>query len=139
MKVFFTRAFVFGCLLTLPLAACNPTAPAVTPTPAISPAVKAIETYWTALAAKDTEQLVNASCADWEEGARLELDSFAAVTPKLEGLKCQENGTDGEATVVTCDGKLVLDYNGEIQELSLADFNYLAVQEGGEWRMCGRK
>ena len=32
---------------------------------------------------------------------------------------------------------MVLNYNGELQEMDLAARQYLARQEGGQWRMCG--
>lgn len=104
-----------------------------------SGAVGAVETYVKALAAQDVDALTAASCAAWESDARVELDSFAAVTATVEGLSCSEAGLDGEATLVKCTGKLALDYNGELQELDLSKLTYRVVEEGGEWRMCGYK
>jgi hypothetical protein len=102
-------------------------------------AVGAIETYVKALTAKDTNQLTNASCAAWESNAQIELDSLTAVSATLQDLKCQEAGKDGQDTLVTCQGKIVLDYNGENQELNLEGRTYRARNDGGEWRMCGYK
>lgn len=103
----------------------------------VGSAPESIETYITALVAKDRDGAINASCAEWEESAKLESDSFAAVGPALEGLDCAEAGQEGDAVLVTCQGVINVTYNGEQQELPLEGRTYLAVQEGSEWRMCG--
>jgi len=59
----------------------------------------------------------------------LEVDSFAAVTAKLDGLACKEIGKSGAFTLVSCQGKIVTTYNNENQEINLAARNYQAVQE----------
>ncbi len=99
--------------------------------------ISAIEAYIQALVEQDANQLAILSCADWEASAQIELDSFTAVSAKLEGLSCQETGQEGDDILVSCNGMIVLDYNGEIQELDLSTRTYRARQEGGEWRMCG--
>lgn len=99
--------------------------------------VQAVNTYLEALAAKDGDVLVSASCADWESSARLEMDSFAAVTPELVDVECQESEMDRDAILVACTGQIRLDYNGEIMNLDLSSQLFRTVQEGGEWRMCG--
>jgi hypothetical protein len=104
-----------------------------------SGAASAVETYIHALVARDANALKNASCAQWEGDAQVELDSFTAVSITLDGLSCQEAGTDGNATLVSCAGKIKASYNGENQELDLSSRTYRAVQEGGDWRMCGYK
>jgi hypothetical protein len=102
-----------------------------------SGAPAAIATYFQSLAAKDQNQLVNASCAAWETNALQELRTFDAVTITLEDLNCQESGVDGETTLVSCSGKIVANYGNEVLEINLADRGYQAIEEGGEWRMCG--
>lgn len=97
----------------------------------------AIEAYNQALAAKNADQLSTLSCKAWEADAKTELESFSAVNVTLKDQKCQESGKDGNTTLVSCTGKISADYNGEIMEINLADRTYKAVQEGGEWRMCG--
>lgn len=105
--------------------------------PKQSPSVQAVQTYLEALAAKDGDKMVSVSCADWESSARLELDSFTAVTPELVDLQCSEASTQGDEVLVSCTGQLKLDYNGEIQNLDLSGQFFRTIQEGGEWRMCG--
>ncbi len=102
-------------------------------------AVKAVGTYLQALVNKDADRLVTASCAQWEEQARLEVDSFQAVTAKLEGLSCEDAGKDGEAVLVICQGKIVTTYNDENQTMDLSLRAYRVVEEKGEWRVCGYK
>jgi hypothetical protein len=98
-----------------------------------------VEDYFEALVAKDANQAVNLSCADWEEQAQLDADTFAINPATAENIQCKTAGEDGDATLVSCTGKLVLDYNGEKQEIDLAGRVYRVVQEGSEWRMCGYK
>lgn len=104
-----------------------------------SSAPKAIEAYIRALVAKNQDQVVGAACAAYEEQAKLEYDSFAAVEPRLENLACTEAGTDGDNKLVTCQGVIKVAYNGEDQELALEGRTYIAAQDNGEWRMCGYK
>lgn len=95
--------------------------------------------YFKALVAKDANQAVNLSCAAWEGQAQLEADTFAINPATAQDIQCKVTSEAGNAATVTCTGKLVLDYNGEKQEINLADRSYQVVQEGGEWRMCGYK
>lgn len=99
----------------------------------------AVQAYLEALVAKDANKLSELSCKAWEPQARQELDSFAAVTPTLKDLNCTKTGKGGDATLVSCSGKIVANYNGEDQEINLSDRVFKAIEEGGEWRMCGYK
>jgi hypothetical protein len=98
-----------------------------------------IEDYFKALVAKDANQAVNLSCTAWEEQTKLDADNFAINPATAENIQCKADGKEGDVTLVSCIGKLVLDYNGEKQEINIADHTYQVVQEGGEWRMCGYK
>jgi hypothetical protein len=100
-------------------------------------AVKAIEAYIHALSNKDTTQISNLSCADWEKEALVEVDSLTAIGSSVKDLSCLQTGQDGEDVLVSCTGILALDYNGEAQEIDLSAHNFIARQEGGDWRMCG--
>ncbi|NOT05397.1 MAG: hypothetical protein HOP27_12445 [Anaerolineales bacterium] len=119
---------IFG--LAILLSACGSSASA-------SPAVGAVEGYVNSIVANDADKLSSLSCADWESDALIELDSLQAVTSTLEGFACQETGTDGEMTLVHCDGKMILSYNGENQELDLSTRTYQVVEQGGDWLVCG--
>jgi hypothetical protein len=100
---------------------------------------KAVEDYLNALVAKDSDRLTTLSCADWEDDALLELDSFQAVTTKLDGLACTQTGTDGDTALVLCKGKIIATYNNEDQDLDLSVRTYQVVQEGGDWLVCGTR
>jgi hypothetical protein len=99
--------------------------------------VKAVEDYLNALVSADAAALSSVSCADWEEQALLELDSFQAVAPELQDAVCTSAGADGTTMLVACTGKIVMTYNGENQELDLANRTYQVVQENGTWLVCG--
>lgn len=100
-------------------------------------AAPAVEGYITALAAKDEAALISLSCADWEEDARIELDSFQLVEVTVNGMSCQQSGTDGDKTLIDCQGMLKMSYNGEPQELDLSTRTYEVVEQGGDWLVCG--
>lgn len=101
--------------------------------------VQAVENYLNALIEKDANRLTTLSCAEWEGDAMLELDSFQAVTARLEDLACEQTGTDGNTALVLCNGNIVATYNGEDQQLDLSVRTYQVVQEGGEWLVCGTR
>jgi hypothetical protein len=101
--------------------------------------VQAVEDYLNALVEKDANRLTTLSCGEWEEDALLELDSFQAVTARLEGLACEQTGTDGDTALVLCKGNIVASYNNEDQQLDLSVRTYQVVQEGGEWLVCGTR
>jgi hypothetical protein len=126
-----SRYFVLLILLALMIVACQKSQG--------SSASSVVGDYFKALVAKDANQAVNLSCTAWEEQAQLDADTFAINPATAENVQCKTAGEDGDATLVSCTGKLVLDYNGEKQEIDLADRTYRVVQEGGEWRMCGYK
>lgn len=100
-------------------------------------AVGAVEDYLNALVAKDEARLLTLSCGEWEDDALLELDSFQAVTARLEGVACEQAGTDGDTALVHCNGSIIATYNDEDQELDLSVRTYEVVQEGGDWLVCG--
>ena len=100
---------------------------------------KAVETYLNTLVAKDADQLPTLVCGDWEEDALIELDSFQAVTPRLEDVSCTPTGTDGDIVLVNCSGKIIATYNEEDQELDLSVRTYEVIQQDGDWLVCGTR
>ena len=102
-----------------------------------NPAAKALVTYLNALSTKDEAALTTLSCADWEANALLELDSLQSVQTQLEGLSCQQNASSDGSVTVTCQGKIVSSYGGEVQEFDLSQRTYKMVEQGGDWLVCG--
>jgi hypothetical protein len=98
---------------------------------------KAVENYLNALVEKNADRLSTLVCGTWEEDALIELDSFQAVTARLEGAACTQTGTDGETALVDCTGSIIASYNDEDQELDLSVRTYQVTQEGGDWLVCG--
>ncbi len=124
-----TRIIVSMLALSIILSACGASAS--------GGAAPAVENYITALAAKDQAALISNSCADWEDDALIELDSFALVEVTVDGMACTESGTDGDKTLVDCTGMLNMSYNGEPQSLDLADRTYEVIEQDGNWLVCG--
>lgn len=104
---------------------------------ATDPAAAAVDSYLNALVNKDSSTLSAISCADWEPSALLELDSLQAVETRLDSLSCAVEGTDGDTTLVVCQGKILATYNNEDQELDLSVRTYQVVEQGGEYLVCG--
>ena len=98
---------------------------------------QAVESYLNTLVAMDADRLPTLVCGDWEEDALIELDSFQAVTARLEGMSCQQTGMDGDTALVDCTGSIIATYNEEDQELDLSVRTYRVVQQGGDWLVCG--
>lgn len=98
---------------------------------------KAVEDYLNALVEKDADRLSTLVCGAWEDDALIELDSFQAVTARLENAACTQTGTDGETALIHCTGKIILSYDNEDQELDLSVRTYQVTQEGGDWLVCG--
>jgi hypothetical protein len=102
-------------------------------------AAKAVESYLNALVAKDADRLPTLVCGDWEEDALIELDSFQAVTARLDNVACSQTGTDGDNTLVNCTGSIIATYNDEDQQLDLSVRTYQVVQQDGDWLVCGTR
>lgn len=124
-----TKSIILMLALSILLSACGASASGGART--------AVEGYITALAAKDEAALISNSCADWEDDALIELDSFALVEVSVNDMSCTETGTDGEVTLVDCQGKFQMSYGGEPQELDLSARTYEVIQQNGDWLVCG--
>ena len=119
--------FIIICAFTL--SACGG--------PSKNPAAGAVEDYINALVKKDVNRMSALSCADWEPQARMEFDSFQAITTKVDGLSCSVTGTNQDGTAVSCKGKIIATYNNENQEFDLSVRVYNVVNQGGEFLICG--
>lgn len=99
---------------------------------------KTVEKFLQAINAKDANTVSASSCQAWEADALMLLDSFQAVTTTLEGLSCEQTGSDPDGrAIVACQGKLVASYNGELQEFDLSVQEYLVENVNGDWLICG--
>ena len=91
--------------------------------------------YLEARVAADANAIRGLSCAAWESQAAMQADSFRSMNAQLQDVTCQQSGTDGDTTLVTCGGQIVTTYEGENREWALG--TYRMIQEDGEWKMCG--
>jgi len=105
----------------------------------IAAPVKAVEDYLNALVAKDAERLPTLVCGDWESDALIELDSFQAVTARLDNVSCELSGSDGDTALVKCKGNIIISYNNEDQKLDLSLRIYQVTQQGSDWLVCGTR
>lgn len=96
-----------------------------------------VKTFLGAVLAADKDKALSAVCPEWEALAQKEFDAFSGVTGKLDGAVCQKSGTEGAYTLVTCTGKMVLDYRGEQRERPLEGRTYLVKKVDGDWKLCG--
>ena len=127
-KILLILFIVLTANLLLSACASNADAPA-----------KAVEDYLNALVEKDADRLSTLVCGSWEEDALIELDSFQAVTARLEDAACTQTGADGDTALVDCTGSIIASYDNEDQELDLSVRTYQVTQEGGDWLVCGTR
>jgi len=141
-KVRFFPLIAFLSLWLLPGCASSNNGPA---------AAAAVQSYWQAMVDRDLNKVVELSCADWEAQARTEFNSFSAVKLKLDNVACvaverqppasgqpaSDRDAAGQAIQVTCSGSIIANYGAEDLTIDIANRTYQAVNEGGDWRMCG--
>lgn len=98
-----------------------------------------IEQYLKAKVSSNADKLAGLSCKEWEGQAAQDATSFESVKAELQNMACTTGGKDGTYTLVTCEGKIVVAYQGETREFPLNATTYRAIQEDGEWKMCGEQ
>lgn len=122
--------FVLLALGALALAACADS----------GSASDAVEAYLRAKVEADADKMVSLACPAWEAQALEEAASFKAVRAELEDMACEARGEDGEYTLVVCSGDLIIHYGGEEpRRQPLSDITYRAIEDDGEWKMCGEE
>ena len=119
--------FLLSMILVLALSACA----------SGDTAAQSVQDYYQALVNGDADRAIALSCADWEFNAQMEVDSFQAVDASLDGFTCEQTGTDGDMAIVTCQGQIVMSYDGEDQFLDLSGQNFQVQNAGGDWLFCG--
>lgn len=98
---------------------------------------KLVENYYKALMDKNLNLMLAQVCPDWEEQARTDYQSFAAVSAQLKDIHCKVQSLEEKSATVTCQGKIEADYGNEILEIDLSKFVFKIIQENGDWRLCG--
>lgn len=119
--------FLLALLLILSLSACA----------SGDLAAQTVQDYYQAIVSGDADRALALSCADWEMNAQMEVDSFQAVDASLDGFTCEEVSADGDRAIVTCQGQIVMSYDGEDQFLNLSGQNFQVENAGGDWLFCG--
>ena len=102
-----------------------------------SAAVAVLGDYLQAFADKNEARMSNLICEDWSMDALLEYDAFQSVQTRLEGLSCAVTGSDGDAVLVSCQGKILASYQNEAQEFNLCKRVYRLEKVGPDWLVCG--
>jgi uncharacterized lipoprotein len=96
-----------------------------------------MEDYFNAVAAGDAVRAANLSCADWEDRARMDADSFMNVETTIEEMHCSVVSETESTVDVWCSGYIVADYQGENLTIDLSLQVYRLIAEDGVWRVCG--
>jgi len=99
--------------------------------------VGVVQSYITGRVASDSALLVSISCKDQESQAQTDADSFKSMKANIDSMSCNQAGTDGNFTIVACQGKVTTTYAGESRTWNLGDRNFKTVQEDGKWKVCG--
>ena len=98
---------------------------------------QSVEAYLTAIVEADIDKITTLSCAEWEEMAWLELDSFQGVEVSLVDMQCSQSGSDGDLALVICTGHYLTSYDGEEMQIDLDTREFELVQQSGDWLVCG--
>ena len=122
---------ILGCALLM-MAGCSSIQPA-----GGSPAAQALENYLKALAGKNETAYAQLICPDWEMEAFLEFDAYQGVETSLSGLACRQTGEQDGDVLATCQGKLILSYSNEKQEVDLSQRSYRLALKNETWQVCG--
>src|SRR5688572_14297619 len=109
-----SRFILMLVILMLGLTACAEDAKEADPT-------DPVEAYFEALVKGDGDTMRKVSCAEWEAQAVNQATSFEGVAATLEGMQCEKSGTDGEDTLVKCEGKIATSYDGEARDFPLGE------------------
>lgn len=120
------------CLLVL--AACGGTSGGTANT-ADDGAAAVVEAFWEAKVAGNAEALAGLMCAALEADVEMQALSFASVDARIEDMACTRSGSEGDVTLVACDGQIVATYGTVDRDFPLGGSQ--VVQEDGEWKWCG--
>ena len=104
-----------------------------------SDAAKAAENYLRTRVMGDEGKLAALGCKARESDIRGEALSFGGMKADIQSLSCNQAGTEGEFTIVSCQGKMVTTYAGETRDWDLGARSLKMAQEDGAWKMCGYK
>ena len=128
----FRKLFFIAILLSLLLVSCRPAQTAGSPEE-----VQTLERYIQALAGKDEAAYSRLICPKWEPEAFLEFDAYQGVESRLEQIDCRRIGSQDDEATVNCQGKILLSYGNEKQEIDLSSRNYQLTSIDGVWQVCG--
>jgi len=102
-----------------------------------SAAADVLANYLQAFADKNEPRISSLVCQNWSEEAFLEYDAFQGVKTQLEGLSCEVSGSENDAVLVSCQGKILASYQNEAQEFNLCQRVYRLQKSGADWQVCG--
>jgi hypothetical protein len=100
-------------------------------------AAQALERYLVALTSKNESAYSQSVCKDWENQAFLEFDAYQGLELVLQGLACQSTGTGPDEARGTCQGKILMNYGNERQEVDLSRRIYRLTFTSDQWLVCG--
>lgn len=120
--------FVLFVLLAFTLAGCSNTR---------NGAITAVERYYLAIVQQSQSELSNIVCPDFEEQARMELNSFQGVKIELTDFNCSVSEQEEEQASVICNGKIVASYGNEKMDFPLEERVHTVIKESGDWLVCG--
>jgi hypothetical protein len=99
--------------------------------------VETLNQYIRALTEKNEAAYTRLICPSWESEALLEFDAYKGVQTRPGDMNCRLlNSKDSEANV-NCQGKILLSYGTEQNELDLSSRIYRLTKSGDDWQVCG--
>lgn len=99
--------------------------------------VPALERYFQALISKNENDFSRSICADWESQAFLEFYAYQGLELTLKDLACRSTDTEPGKAQVNCQGKILMSYGNERQEVDLSRRIYQLTYHQDGWLVCG--
>ena len=96
---------------------------------------KVVENYLQAQIEGDSGKIRDLLCLNLEGQVETLANSFAGLDAELRDMTCARGATDGDYTLVSCEGVIFINYGTENSEIPLE--TYRTIREDGEWRVCG--
>jgi hypothetical protein len=99
--------------------------------------VETLRQYIQALAEKNETVYSRLICPDWESEAYLEFDAYKGMQSRLGEMTCRRVSIQDGSAKVNCQGKIMLSYGTEQQEIDLSSRIYHLTTNGNAWQVCG--
>ena len=126
------RYILLACFLSILLVSCQPAQAVDTPAEVVT-----LQRYMQAFAEKDEVAYTRLICPSWESEGLLAFDAYKGMQSRLGEITCRRVSGQQDEANVNCQGKILLSYGNENQEIDLSSRLYRLTWNGDVWQVCG--